>query len=91
MHSNSAMWFSPDGRFLCFAESNDTHVVWFPYMWYGKNSEAYSTVRKIAYPKAGAPNPVVKIKLVDLENLPSNTSQVPATEDLPQPADFSNT
>ncbi len=87
------MWFSSDGRYLVFAQSNDTQVKWFSYMWYGKNADIYTTVRKIAYPKPGSPNPVVKIKMVDLEHLPSEankTNKVPITMDLQPPAEFEN-
>ncbi|KAL9958899.1 hypothetical protein ACROYT_G035972 [Oculina patagonica] len=91
--TNKAMWFSPDGRYLVFAQSNDTQVKWFPYMWYGKNADIYTTVKKIAYPKPGSPNPVVKIKMVDLEHLPSDTNKtnkVPNTTDLQPPDEFGN-
>ena len=88
--TNVAMWFSPDGRYLAYAQSNDTQVKWFSYLWYGKYSDMYTTVKKIAYPKPGSPNPVVKIKMVDLNKLPSNKSQVPNTMDLNPPADFTN-
>ena len=88
--TNKAMWFSPDGRFLSFAQSNDTHVRWFPYMWYGPSAAAYTNVREIAYPKPGSPNPVVKIKLVDLNKLSANTSEVANTTELLVPAQFMN-
>lgn len=86
--SNKAMWFSPDGRYLVFAQSNDTQVKWFPYMWYGENSDMYTTVKRIAYPKPGSPNPVVQVKMVDLEDLPSDTSTIPNTTDLKPPEEF---
>ena len=82
------MWFSPDGRYLVFAQSNDTQVKWFPYMWYGKDSDIYTTVKRIAYPKPGSPNPVVKIKLVDLRNLPANLTDVPSKTVLQPPSEF---
>ena len=82
------MWFSPDGRYLVFAQSNDTQVKWFPYMWYGKDSDIYTTVKRIAYPKPGSPNPVVKMKLVDLRNLPANLTDVPSKTVLQPPSAF---
>lgn len=87
-HSNSAMWFSPDGRYLVFVQSNDTQVKWFPYMWYGENSALYTTVKRIAYPKPGSPNPVVTIKVVDLQNLPPNVTDTPNSTVLLPPAEF---
>ncbi|XP_068751485.1 dipeptidyl peptidase 4-like isoform X1 [Montipora capricornis] len=86
--SNSAMWFSPDGRYLIFVQSNDTLVKWFPYMWYGKNSAIYTTVKRIPYPKPGSMNPVVTIKLVDLENIPLNLTETPNTTVLHPPTEF---
>ncbi|KAK2551747.1 Inactive dipeptidyl peptidase 10 [Acropora cervicornis] len=87
-HSNSAMWFSPDGHYLVFVQSNDTHVKWFPYMWYGKDSAFYTKVKRIAYPKPGSPNPVVTIKIVDLQNLPANVTDTPNSKVLLPPAEF---
>ena len=57
-------------------------------MWYGKDSEIYTTVKRIAYPKPGSPNPIVKIKMVDLQNLPTNITEVPSTKELKAPVDF---
>ena len=48
----------------------------------------YTTVKRIAYPKPGSPNPVVKVKMVDLEDLPSDTSTIPNTTDLKPPEEF---
>ncbi|KAJ7388938.1 hypothetical protein OS493_034866 [Desmophyllum pertusum] len=77
-----------DGRYLVYAQSNDTQVKWFSYMWYGKNTDIYTTVKRIAYPKPGSPNPVVKVIMVDLEHLPLDTSKVPNTTDLKPPVEF---
>ena len=60
-------------------------------MWYGENADIYTTVKKIAYPKPGSANPVVKVKMVDLENLPSNENKVPNTTDLNPPLEFKDT
>ncbi|XP_015759782.1 PREDICTED: dipeptidyl peptidase 4-like [Acropora digitifera] len=87
-YSNSAMWFSPDGHYLVFVQSNDTHVKWFPYMWYGKDSAFYTKVKRIAYPKPGSPNPVVTIKIVDLQKLPPNVTDTPNSKVLLPPAEF---
>lgn len=82
------MWFSPDGHYLVFVQSNDTHVKWFPYMWYGKDSAFYTKVKRIAYPKPGSPNPVVTIKIVDLQKLPPNVTDTPNSKVLLPPAEF---
>ena len=87
-HTNIAMWFSPDGKYLCFAHSNDTSVIWFPYMWYGPANKPYTTVKRIAYPKPGTPNPLVSIKLVDLHAITFNSSDIPKARVLQPPQEM---
>ncbi|XP_036401574.1 dipeptidyl peptidase 4-like [Megalops cyprinoides] len=71
--SNEAMWWSPGGRFLAYAEFNDTLVHTIEYSWYG--SEQYPQMVIIPYPKAGSTNPVVKLFVVDTTNT-SHITQV---------------
>ncbi|KAI1898280.1 hypothetical protein AGOR_G00070700 [Albula goreensis] len=68
--TNYAMWWSPTGRFLAYAEFDDTLVPVIEYSWYG--SEQYPQTVVIPYPKPGVPNPTVKLFVVDA----SNTSSV---------------
>ncbi|XP_032239823.2 prolyl endopeptidase FAP isoform X2 [Nematostella vectensis] len=71
--TNFAMWFSPDDSYLGYGEFNDTLVTWFSYIYYGPNKDAYTEVKKLAYPKPGYNNPQVKAMLVNLTALPNVT------------------
>ncbi|KAI5088969.1 dipeptidyl-peptidase 4 [Silurus meridionalis] len=64
--SNYAMWWSPSGRFLAFVEINDTEVHNIEYSWYGQGQ--YPETIVIPYPKAGTPNPTVRLFVVDTIN-----------------------
>ncbi|CAK9799166.1 Venom dipeptidyl peptidase 4 [Anthophora quadrimaculata] len=69
--SASALWFSPDGRHLAFATFNDSHVKDMVLTMYGdpgSMKDQYPTEVKIKYPKAGSPNPVVSLSLIDLDD-----------------------
>ncbi|ODV93904.1 hypothetical protein PACTADRAFT_51655 [Pachysolen tannophilus NRRL Y-2460] len=65
--SDSAMWWSPNGEYLAILRSNDTLVPEFPIPYFVQNDEndgkiqSYPVLKKIKYPKAGYPNPVVDI------------------------------
>uniref|UniRef100_A0A8C8A2V6 Dipeptidyl-peptidase 4 n=1 Tax=Oryzias sinensis TaxID=183150 RepID=A0A8C8A2V6_9TELE len=75
--SNHALWWSPGGKYVAYAEFNDTEVHTIEYSWYG-DSQYPSTVL-IPYPKAGTPNPVVKLFVVDSENV-TKTAEVLAPD-----------
>lgn len=47
--TNHAMWWSPSGRFLAFAEFNDSDVHVIEYSWYGQGQ--YPEIVTIPYPK----------------------------------------
>ncbi|XP_018402470.1 PREDICTED: venom dipeptidyl peptidase 4-like [Cyphomyrmex costatus] len=67
--SATAVWFSPDGQYLAFATFNDTVVKDMAYFHYGTPGsleDQYPTEVKIKYPKAGTPNPVVSLSVIDL-------------------------
>ncbi|XP_076647427.1 venom dipeptidyl peptidase 4 [Halictus rubicundus] len=71
LSSAVALWFSPDGRHLAFATYNDTKVKDMAILYYGKPGamkDQYPTEVKIKYPKAGSPNPIVTLNVVDLDN-----------------------
>ena len=90
LNSDNTIWFSPEGRYLCYAEIDDTDVPWYEFSWYGDYQENYTSVRKIPYPKSGYPNPTVKVKVIDLHNLPSAGKAVP-TQVLHEPDEFKAT
>ncbi|XP_031572937.1 dipeptidyl peptidase 4-like isoform X2 [Actinia tenebrosa] len=89
-YSKHAMWFSPDDSYLGYVEFDDTDVKWFSYIEYGPFTDGYTKVLKIAYPKPGHANPKVKVKVVDLNKLPQNTSVTPKTTPLSPPSDLAN-
>ncbi|GIX86535.1 inactive dipeptidyl peptidase 10 [Caerostris extrusa] len=55
LKSNSAIWWSPDGNFLCYATINDTKVGTFYYNWFGSpifnESHVYPELFQLRYPK----------------------------------------
>lgn len=71
--SNGAVWWSSTGKFLAYAEFNNTEVHKVEFSWYG--SEQYPQTVAIPYPKAGSPLTEVKLFVVDTTN-PSHRTQV---------------
>lgn len=72
---NSATWWSEDGSFVAFLRTNESAVPEYPIQYFvsrpsgtepAKGEESYPEVRKIKYPKAGAPNPVVGLQFYDV-------------------------
>uniref|UniRef100_A0A098LYK4 Dipeptidyl peptidase 4 n=1 Tax=Pantherophis guttatus TaxID=94885 RepID=A0A098LYK4_PANGU len=77
--THSALWWSPNGSFLAFAEINDTEVPVIEYSFYSEDTLQYPKTIKIPYPKAGAINPTIKLFVVDILDLPSkNISEIVA-------------
>ncbi|XP_043988416.1 dipeptidyl peptidase 4 [Gambusia affinis] len=64
--SNGAIWWSSTGRFLAYAQFNDTEVQKVEFPWYG--SEQYPKTVAIPYPKAGSNLTKVKLFVVDTAN-----------------------
>ncbi|KAM4608894.1 dipeptidyl peptidase 4 [Polymixia lowei] len=75
--SNEAMWWSSTGKFLAYAEFNDTEVQTVEFSLYG--SEQYPKTVAVPYPKAGSTIPRVKLFVVDTTN-PSRRMQVVAPD-----------
>jgi dipeptidyl aminopeptidase len=68
-------WWSNDGQFVAFLATNETEVPEYPVEFFlsrpsgtvpKPGEENYPEVRKIKYPKAGAPNPVVDLQFYDV-------------------------
>nr|ABQ63102.1 venom dipeptidylpeptidase IV [Cryptophis nigrescens] len=77
--THSALWWSPSGRFLAFAEINDTEVPLIEYSFYSEDTLQYPKTIKIPYPKAGATNPTIRLFVVDILALPQkNISEIVA-------------
>lgn len=69
--TESALWFSPDGKHLAFASMNDSSVKDVNYIHYGMPGDIddqYPKVVKIKFPKAGSPNPTIKLRLLNLSD-----------------------
>ncbi|XP_077369759.1 dipeptidyl peptidase 4-like [Festucalex cinctus] len=64
--SNQGLWWSPGGKYVAYVEFNDTEVPIVEFSWYG--DQQYSSTVSIPYPKAGSPNPDVKLFVVDTDN-----------------------
>ncbi|KAF3706384.1 Dipeptidyl peptidase 4 [Channa argus] len=64
--SNRGLWWSPGGKYVAYAEFNETGVHIIEYTWYGEYQ--YPSTVLIPYPKPGTPNPVVKLFVVDTDN-----------------------
>lgn len=68
--TNSASWFSQDGKKLAFIQFNDTHVPSMSIPIYGYPGQfQYPETIDVSYPKSGAPNPSVKFFYIDLEGV----------------------
>ncbi|GAB5575690.1 dipeptidyl peptidase 4 [Prionailurus iriomotensis] len=70
----SALWWSPKGTFLAYAQFNDTQVPLIEYSFYSDESLQYPMTMRIPYPKAGAANPTVKLFVIKTDNLNPNTN-----------------
>ncbi|KAF0881930.1 DPP4 peptidase, partial [Crocuta crocuta] len=70
----SALWWSPKGTFLAYAQFNDTEVPLIEYSFYSDESLQYPKTVQIPYPKAGAANPTVKLFVVKTDNLIPNAN-----------------
>lgn len=60
-----AFWWSPDSRKIAFFRSDDTKVPMFP-IYNSKGQHGF--LEQTRYPKAGDPNPEVKVGVVDINN-----------------------
>ncbi|XP_031343861.1 venom dipeptidyl peptidase 4-like isoform X2 [Photinus pyralis] len=77
--SGSALWFSPNGKYLAFGSFDDQRVLDYHYMVYGTPGDIkdlYPTVVSLKYPKVGTNNPTVKVKYVNLEDPSSKVSEL---------------
>lgn len=60
-----AFWWSPDSRKIAFYRFDDSNVDLFPIF---SAAGQRGSLKMTRYPKAGRPNPVVKIGMIDLSN-----------------------
>ncbi|KAJ6660797.1 hypothetical protein lerEdw1_017423 [Lerista edwardsae] len=81
--THAALWWSPNGTFLAYAEINDTEVPLIEYSFYSEDTLQYPKTIKIPYPKAGATNPRIKLFVVDTQSLASiNSTEIVAPSDI---------
>lgn len=79
LSDRSAMWFSPDGKYLAFLSFNEAKVPTYDVPFYETGqpfSPAYPAEHKIRYPKTGYPNPLVDVKIIDLTNIQDRRNRV---------------
>ncbi|KAG6940040.1 dipeptidyl peptidase 4 [Chelydra serpentina] len=75
--THSALWWSPNANFLAYAEFNDTEVPVMEYSFYAEDTLQYPKTIRLPYPKAGAPNPTVKLFVVNTQSpLTVNSSEI---------------
>ncbi|XP_072468257.1 dipeptidyl peptidase 4 [Notamacropus eugenii] len=70
----SALWWSPDGTFLAYAQFNDTKVPIMQYSFYSDESFQYPKTIQLPYPKAGTANPTVKLFVIDTTGINATTN-----------------
>lgn len=80
--SNSATWFSPDGKKIAFLSFNDADVPVMALPIYGEIGNPayqYPQIFTVNYPKVAAKNPVVKLFYVDLATVATTVvkSEIP--------------
>ncbi|KAI9719132.1 MAG: hypothetical protein M1828_006314 [Chrysothrix sp. TS-e1954] len=72
---NSATWYSPDGKYIAFLATDESEVPEYPVQYFlsrptgnqpADGEQNYPDVRRIKYPKAGAPNPIVSMRYYDV-------------------------
>ncbi|XP_012270205.1 venom dipeptidyl peptidase 4 isoform X2 [Orussus abietinus] len=83
--SATALWFSPDGKYLAYGTYDDTDVgeIWYPY--YGEPGDInYQYPKKVSirYPKAGTANPTVTLSVVDLTDVTSSAIRLKAPKSI---------
>ena len=64
LSQSTAMWWSPDDRFLAFYRVDEQHMR--DYHLTIDNAKSYTKLQTVRYPKAGDPNPKVKILIYEL-------------------------
>ena len=75
LDQNDAMWWSPDSKQLAFYEVDEAGMK--DYFLTTDNTQAYTEVLAVRYPKAGDPNPIVRLHVYDLESKQMKELPVP--------------
>lgn len=64
LDQDEAMWWSPDGNYLVFYEVDETRLR--DYHLTTQNTDLYTDLKTVRYPKAGYPNPQVALLVYDM-------------------------
>jgi len=80
-------YWSPNGRYICYAELNDTEVPLQAWPWYGSKDNVFGSTILIPYPKAGdvrngAAGPTTKVKMYIYDTTTSQKNVVPTVNSL---------
>lgn len=87
--TNSASWFSKDGKKLAFIQFDDTHVPSISIPIYGYPGQfQYPETIDVTYPKAGTSNPTVKLFWLDFNEMTQNNVNQ-TIQNIPVPIEFS--
>ncbi|KAJ1026339.1 hypothetical protein NDA16_002426 [Ustilago loliicola] len=77
--SDSVMWFSPGGTKLVYLRLDETAVPVYEFPVYSPDpyragfTTPYQKMTKMKYPKPGFPNPIVSVKMIDLDEIRTAT------------------
>lgn len=82
LNAEYALYFSKNGKFLTYIEFDDSNVKDFVFPWYGSSSNEYTKQHRIAYPKPGTPNPLIKVKVIDLSTPGGAAIEVPKPSEI---------
>ncbi|KAL8183373.1 UNVERIFIED_CONTAM: hypothetical protein K2H54_038616 [Gekko kuhli] len=93
--THAALWWSPNGSFLAYAEINDTDVPVIEYSFYAEDTLQYPKTIRIPYPKdlktvesemrpeIGATNPTIRLFVVNTESLSNiSSTEISAPSDI---------
>ncbi|OXG26368.1 dipeptidyl aminopeptidase [Cryptococcus neoformans Bt15] len=94
LESDTALWWSPDGKRIAFLRSDESKVHDFKLQYYNPSDDAfkvhqYQTELDMKYPKPGTPNPTVTVHTFSLSSLSSSSSSASTTtQRLTWPGEF---
>jgi dipeptidyl-peptidase 4 len=91
--SNTAIWFSPNGKRIAFIRFDDTKVPKMLIPIYGEPGHPefqYPKTLPVSYPKAAAKNPEVSLHYINVVDIKEGASTQAAIKEIPVPSRFVN-
>ncbi|XP_076313109.1 prolyl endopeptidase FAP-like isoform X1 [Tachypleus tridentatus] len=85
LSTNNAVWWSEDGKKLCYATFDDSSVKEMKYPFYGNYDDEdnlYPKIMNLRYPKPGTSNPKVMLQVVELSTNPSHPENMTIPEEM---------